>query len=119
MAAIPFAVRSQVVADKIRAALDPAPVAAARNGHILNISSLDPVLADCSCGKWVIRGSAALLKSEVVDRWMGHLPPPPRFLNQYRHCDVEWDDVWPCSCNDRCPVCNKEIEPYRSEELEV
>ena len=34
------------------------------------------------------------------------------FRNFYRHCGVEWDDVWDCTCNDRCPVCNCEIEPY-------
>jgi len=30
-------------------------------------------------------------------------------------CDVEWEDVWDCQCNDRCPSCNKEIQPYKSE----
>lgn len=37
------------------------------------------------------------------------------YLNQYRHCGIEWEDTWSCACNDRCPVCNKEIEPYKSE----
>lgn len=39
-----------------------------------------------------------------------------RYLNQYRcpYCQTEWDDVWDCGCNDRCPDCNKEIEPYES-----
>lgn len=31
---------------------------------------------------------------------------------------TEWDDVWSCMCNDKCPVCNKEIEPTDSVELE-
>ena len=37
-----------------------------------------------------------------------------RYLNQYRcpYCKTEWEDVWDCGCNDRCPDCNKEIEPY-------
>lgn len=41
------------------------------------------------------------------------------FLNHYHcgHCDADWDDVWDCMCNDRCPECNAEIEPYESEEL--
>jgi len=30
----------------------------------------------------------------------------------YKHCDTEWDMEWSCTCNDRCPVCNHEIEPY-------
>jgi hypothetical protein len=39
-----------------------------------------------------------------------------RYLNQYRCscCQTEWEDVWDCGCNDRCPDCNKEIEPYES-----
>jgi len=32
-----------------------------------------------------------------------------RYLNQYRcpYCQTEWEDVWDCGCNDRCPNCNK------------
>lgn len=42
-----------------------------------------------------------------------------RFRNHYHcdDCDVEWQDDWSCMCNDRCPSCNKEIEPYESEDL--
>lgn len=36
------------------------------------------------------------------------------FINYYRHCEVEWHDKWSCRCNDRCPVCGGEIEPYHS-----
>ena len=45
---------------------------------------------------------------------------PVRFLNQYRcpYCQTEWEDVWDCACNDRCPDCNKEIEPYESALIE-
>lgn len=45
------------------------------------------------------------------------------FLNLYRHTDcpvqpgIEWDDVWSCACNDKCPACDAEIEPFDSEEL--
>lgn len=49
------------------------------------------------------------------------------FLNHYRctHADTphagappdEWEDEWSCMCNDRCPTCNVEVEPYESEEL--
>ena len=31
-------------------------------------------------------------------------------------CGTEWEDVWSCGCNDRCPNCNKEIEPYASDD---
>jgi hypothetical protein len=43
-----------------------------------------------------------------------------RYLNQYRcpYCKTEWEDVWDCGCNDRCPDCNKEIEPYESALIE-
>jgi hypothetical protein len=39
----------------------------------------------------------------------------PCFNNYYRHCGTEWVDSWDSMCNDRCPVCGKEIEPYASE----
>ena len=29
-----------------------------------------------------------------------------------------WTDNWSATCNDRCPVCNHEIEPYHSVEIE-
>ncbi|WP_445368699.1 hypothetical protein ACH5Y9_04710 [Methylomonas sp. BW4-1] len=43
-----------------------------------------------------------------------------RYLNQYRcaYCQTEWEDEWDCACNDRCPDCNKEIEPYESALIE-
>lgn len=46
-----------------------------------------------------------------------------QFRNHYQHEDcpvdpgIEWEDTWSCACNDRCPSCNAEIEPYESEEL--
>ncbi|MEN5278092.1 hypothetical protein ABE527_14205 [Brucella sp. TWI432] len=41
------------------------------------------------------------------------------YLNHYRcdECDTEWDDEWNCMCNDRCPGCNAETEPFDSEEI--
>ncbi len=50
-----------------------------------------------------------------------------KYVNYYR-CDHKgsleenarassWVDQWSCMCNDKCPVCNHEIEPYHSEEL--
>lgn len=52
---------------------------------------------------------------------------PAKFRNYYR-CDHkdsleegkparQWHCNWSCCCNDRCPTCNHEVEPYRSEEL--
>ena len=44
-----------------------------------------------------------------------------RFINHYRCPDdgTEWTDHWSCACNDRCPTCDKEIEPYESEEIDA
>jgi hypothetical protein len=36
------------------------------------------------------------------------------YTNHYYHCGVEWTDDWSCMCDDRCPVCNAEIEPFYS-----
>jgi hypothetical protein len=36
------------------------------------------------------------------------------YTNHYYHCGVEWTDDWSCMCDDRCPVCNAEIEPFWS-----
>lgn len=46
-------------------------------------------------------------------------PEQPLFRNFYRHdqCDAEWEDQWSCMCNDSCPKCGAEIEPYESEPL--
>lgn len=43
----------------------------------------------------------------------------PRFRNWYRcdHCKTVWDDVWDCTCDDRCPMCDTSISPYTSEEI--
>jgi len=45
---------------------------------------------------------------------MDHEENPNRYTNHYRHCGTAWSDNWSCMCNDRCPVCNKEIQPYES-----
>ncbi len=36
------------------------------------------------------------------------------FRNYYVHCRQQWSDEWDCMCNDRCPICDHEIEPYLS-----
>ena len=45
----------------------------------------------------------------------------PDYTNYYRCsvCHTEWTDQWSCTCNDRCPHCNAEIEPYKSEDTVV
>ena len=38
------------------------------------------------------------------------------WTNHYFHCNTLWDDEWSCQCDDECPVCHAEIEPYASTE---
>lgn len=42
-----------------------------------------------------------------------------KYLNYYQcpKCELMWVDYWDSMCNDRCPECDKEIEPYKSEEV--
>ena len=42
---------------------------------------------------------------------------PTRLALFYEHCGVTCEDVWDCACNDRCPVCNQEIEPLSWSDL--
>ena len=41
------------------------------------------------------------------------------YINHYycETCNIHWDDEWDCMCNDRCPKCNKEIQPYASDDI--
>lgn len=44
-------------------------------------------------------------------------PEPERIYVNYYECPydgTEWQDRWSCQCNDKCPLCGKEIEPYES-----
>lgn len=40
-----------------------------------------------------------------------------RYTNHYEHCGRIWTDQWSCMCNDRCPACGHEIEPFKSLDL--
>jgi hypothetical protein len=49
---------------------------------------------------------------------------PPHYRNFYRcegnheereqHAPIDWQMVWDCSCNDKCPQCWVEMEPWKS-----
>jgi len=41
------------------------------------------------------------------------------YLNYYHcpNCGSRWEDTADCTCNDRCPGCNTEIEPYSSADI--
>lgn len=39
-----------------------------------------------------------------------------KYINYYK-CPIdflEWQDSWDSMCNDKCPMCDKEIEPHTS-----
>jgi DNA repair exonuclease SbcCD ATPase subunit len=40
-----------------------------------------------------------------------------RYLNHYHHCFESWQRRGDCMDNDRCPVCDREIEPMYSREM--
>lgn len=42
-----------------------------------------------------------------------------QYVNYYRHCSEHWEDTSDSMHNDRCPKCNKEIEPYESKAVEA
>ena len=41
------------------------------------------------------------------------------FENHYHcsECGTKWQNEDDCSCNDRCPNCDNEIQPYESLEI--
>lgn len=70
-----------------------------------------------------------VISDDIVATLNLAIPETQWFLNYYC-CDHEgteheveagdgtcWEDEWSCMCNDRCPVCNRETEPYKSEEI--
>lgn len=66
---------------------------------------------------------AVLLAGQGERSGVSHEARNVWYMNYYRHTDcpeepgIEWEDEWDCMCNDRCPACNAEIEPYHSEEV--
>lgn len=50
--------------------------------------------------------------TEIID------DTPPQFKNYYEcdACAIDWSDSWSCQCDDRCPRCGAETEPYKSED---
>jgi transcription initiation factor IIE alpha subunit len=49
-------------------------------------------------------------------------PGPPFSFRNYYQCpydQTKWRDDWHCTCNDRCPVCDREIEAYFSEDIGI
>ncbi len=43
----------------------------------------------------------------------------PAFRNFYEcvDCGTSWEDVWSCACEDDCPNCDTDMEPFKSIEI--
>ena len=61
-------------------------------------------------------GSAVVDAQTVLDQ--EEFGPGPCITNHYMHCNAGWI-VQGCDSehNDRCPQCDKEITPYKSEDI--
>jgi hypothetical protein len=60
----------------------------------------------------------------LIEKIISVAPTEPqafRFRNHYEcpNDGTKWHDEWTCKCNDRCPACDREIEPYLSEDIEA
>lgn len=58
--------------------------------------------------------------STVSEAPSDDLDSPSQFVNYYRcpNDGTGWSDIWTATCNDRCPACGREIEPYTSKDLD-
>lgn len=65
---------------------------------------------------FALPNDAAALQARLR-HFADHPQAEKQWENHYRHCGQVWTDTWSCCCNDRCPVCNREIEPFDSVEL--
>ena len=41
-----------------------------------------------------------------------------KYINHFIHCHTHWTDTWDCTCDDDCPICHWEIEPFASAEID-
>jgi hypothetical protein len=60
-------------------------------------------------------------ESAIPKNFSAILRAMPSYVNYYRcpNDGTEWVDCWSSMCNDRCPRCNAEIEPFRSDVVDV
>lgn len=76
---------------------------------------------DKTCRLWSIASREEQLRQHKLPKCRHqHEGEPfctPAYRNTYEHCGTTWNDEWSCMCNDRCPVCNAEIEPSYSKEI--
>lgn len=41
------------------------------------------------------------------------------YINKFNHCNTEWDSINDYIVNDRCPMCDRQIMPYESEDKTI
>jgi len=83
----------------------------------------DAIFVACIEGQYMHEGEGLYLPgSAVVDAQtvldQEEFGPGPCITNHYMHCNAGWI-VQGCDSehNDRCPQCDKEITPYKSEDM--
>jgi hypothetical protein len=95
------------------------------DGLVCGLAQIEEVKYD---GGWfyrldVIEGDTAdIYRNERGELWPhDEQVKQAWFLNHYRcsDCGETWSDAWSCTCNDRCPNCDTETEPYESEDATV
>jgi hypothetical protein len=60
-------------------------------------------------GEWRVRPGSAV---PIEDEPKCLSSSKTVFTRYFVHCKTEWTDDADSICNDRCPKCNREIEPY-------
>ena len=76
----------------------------------------------------VLKARAGIIPHDPQDDEPDEEPKEEQQFRNYYRCTheetrdsgkpvTEWHDDWSATCNDRCPLCNLENEPYYSEEL--
>jgi hypothetical protein len=66
--------------------------------------------------------SSQVTRFEILKR-IDIMPTQARrgFLFRNYYCcpndQTTWNDDWSCMCNDKCPICGTEVEPYESEDI--
>jgi hypothetical protein len=72
--------------------------------HFADVSEMDDNEIDELCES--LNMDFEVEEEEDKDRYTNHYLCP--------NDSTRWDDNWSCMCNDRCPNCDAEIEPYAS-----
>jgi len=106
--------REEVLADEVRNLIDAGRLVLERWEHGDLADAVRSLQVDLEHAEGIVADSGQPARSTPIPE-----TEPIRFRNHYRcpNDGTEWTDEWSCQCNDRCPTCNAEIEPYESEDL--